>query len=217
MRTTKLQDELREQFGAIDIYLFDQLLKGRLTGGMNVLDAGCGVGRNLAYLLRNGVRVWGVDVNESALREARRLAAELAPCGSGSPEDSPAGRFLCAPVEKMPFATGQFDFVICNAVLHFARDEQHFHAMVRELARVLKPGGVLFARLMSLHGIESLVCQSAGGRHWLPDGMEVFLVHEALLRELTDAVLRGELLDPIKSTIVHGQRTMTTWVAQRGA
>ncbi len=40
-RMTSLSD-LQKQFGGIDIYLFDQLLKGRITAEMRVLDAGCG-------------------------------------------------------------------------------------------------------------------------------------------------------------------------------
>ncbi|HLL48518.1 MAG TPA: methyltransferase domain-containing protein [Longimicrobiaceae bacterium] len=53
--------ELRAWLGDIDVYLFDQLLKGRLATGMRVLDAGCGRGRNLAYLLRAGFQVCAVD------------------------------------------------------------------------------------------------------------------------------------------------------------
>jgi SAM-dependent methyltransferase len=55
------EDNLQELFGNIDIYLFDQLLKGRFFSGMRVLDAGCGTGRNLVYFLRNGYQVFGVD------------------------------------------------------------------------------------------------------------------------------------------------------------
>jgi tellurite methyltransferase len=47
---------LYEQFGSIDIYLFDQLLRGRIAPGMRILDAGCGSGRNLVYLLREATR-----------------------------------------------------------------------------------------------------------------------------------------------------------------
>jgi ubiquinone/menaquinone biosynthesis C-methylase UbiE len=43
-------DSLREQFGDIDVYLFEQLLRGRIVSGMKVLDAGCGSGRNLIFL-----------------------------------------------------------------------------------------------------------------------------------------------------------------------
>ena len=54
-----------------------------------------------------------------------------------------------------------------------------------------------------------------GGRRFLlPDGSERYLVDEALLLDLTER-LRGELLDPLKTTIVQDQRCMTTWVLRK--
>ncbi len=66
---------LQERFGGIDIYLFDQLMKGRIVPGMRVLDAGCGTGRNLAYLLQSGSRrrAMAIDGQGNVARaEARR-------------------------------------------------------------------------------------------------------------------------------------------------
>jgi SAM-dependent methyltransferase len=88
--------DLQEWFGGIDIYLFDQLLKGRFVTGMRVLDAGCGSGRNLVYFLRSGYEVFGVDESEQAIAQARQLAAELAP-------HLPAENFRIEPVERMSF------------------------------------------------------------------------------------------------------------------
>jgi len=59
-------EDLRREFGDIDIYLFDQLHRGRIAEGMKVLDAGCGAGRNLVYLQRRGFDVWGTDGDEHA-------------------------------------------------------------------------------------------------------------------------------------------------------
>ena len=73
-------DSLREQFGDIDVYLFDQLLRGRIVSGMKVLDAGCGSGRNLIFLMRAGFDVWGVDESEEAIAR-RRGAARRPRCG----------------------------------------------------------------------------------------------------------------------------------------
>jgi SAM-dependent methyltransferase len=198
--------DLPAQFGGIDIYLFDQLLRGRLPAGCTVLDAGCGTGRNLVYLLQAGYRVLGADADADAVAAVRRMAAELAP---GTPADA----FRVEPVEAMSFADGVADVVVSSAVLHFARDEAHFWSMLRGTWRVLRPGGTLFCRLAGRTGQEAAPALG-GGRYALPDGSERFLADEPLLRAATDA-LGGELLDPLKTTVVHGWRSMTTWVVRR--
>lgn len=199
--------DLQTQFGGIDIYLFDQLLRGRILVGDTVLDAGCGAGRNLVYFLRAGYRVLGADADAAAIAEVRRLAAELAPA-------TPSYAFRIEPVEAMSFGDGAADVVISSAVLHFARDEAHFFAMLRGTWRVLRPGGLLFCRLAGFAGQEGTARALGGRRYALPDGTERFLADEPLLRTATQ-MLGGELLDPLKTTIVHGQRSMTTWVVRR--
>jgi tellurite methyltransferase len=199
--------DLQTQFGGIDVYLFDQLLRGRIVPGLTVLDAGCGSGRNLVYLLRAGYRVLGVDADPAAVAAVRRLAAELAPA-------TPADAFRVEPVEAMSFADATADVVISSAVLHFARDEAHFWDMLRGTWRVLRPGGMLFCRLAGLAGQEGAARPLGGGRYALPDGTDRFLADEALLRAAT-RTLGGELLDPLKTTVVHGQRSMITWVVRR--
>jgi tellurite methyltransferase len=103
---------------------------------------------------------------------------------------------------------------VSSAVLHFARDEAHFMAMVGEMWRVLRPGGILFCRLASNIGMESRVEPLGGRRFWLPDGSERFLVDAAMLTALTGR-LGGKFIDPIKTTVVHDQRCMTTWVTRK--
>ena len=68
---------LFEQFGDIDVYLFDQLLKERITPAMRVLDAGCGDGRNVDYLLHQGADVFGVDTSPDAVAGLARRSASL--------------------------------------------------------------------------------------------------------------------------------------------
>lgn len=195
-------------FGNIDIYLFDQLLKGRIASGDRILDAGCGSGRNSYYLLREGFDVFGADENPRAISAFGELAAEV-----GHPLTD--GHTRLAPIDALPFDAGFFDVVICSAVLHFARDDAHFEGMVAELFRVLRPGGLFFARLASSAGIESQVRWLTPGvsrRASLPDGSDRYLTDEAQLMRFTAQY--GALLDPLKTTIVHGQRAMTTWVVR---
>lgn len=202
-------DELARQFGNIDIYLFDQLLRGRVAKGQRILDAGCGGGRNLIYLLGQGFEVYGSDVDRAAVAAVRGLAERLQP-------GTPADRFRVEPVEDPSFADASMDVVVSNAVLHFARDHAHFDAMVDGLWRVLAPGGLLFARLASAIGMADRMQAVGEGRYLLPDGSERYLVDEAQLITTTRR-LGGRLLDPLKTTIVQDQRCMTTWVVGKTA
>ncbi len=199
--------ELRSRFGEIDIYLFDQLLKGRFDGARSVLDAGCGSGRNLVYFLQNGFEVFGTDRDPDAIARVRRLATQLAP-------DAPPDRFQRAAVEAMPFGDAAMDAVLSSAVLHFAENEAHFAAMLNEMWRVLRPGGLFFARLASSIGMEDRVQPLQGRRHHLPDGSERFLVDASFLAN--HAAHLGALpLDPLKTTIVQDLRAMTTWCLRK--
>ena len=193
-----------EIFGDIDIYLFDQFLKNRFSPEMHILDAGCGGGRNLVYFLRSGFRVFGIDQNAEAIEYVRRLAQTLAP-------DIPSENFRVASVEDLPFPDKTFDAVISSAVLHFADNEQHFNQMVQEMWRVLKPSGLLFARLASTIGIEDKVENITARRYLLPDGSTRFLVDEEMLILATEN-LGATLVEPIKTTNVQNLRSMTTWI-----
>jgi tellurite methyltransferase len=201
--------DIQEQFGQIDIYLFDQLLRGRIRPGMSIVDAGCGAGRNLTYLLRSGWEVFGADEDPGAIDMVRRMAAALAP-------QLPPGNFRVEPVERMTFPDAFADVALSSAVLHFAKDEAQFSAMLRGTWRTLRSGGTFFCRLASSIGMEDRVRPVGGGRYRLPDGSERYLVDEATLMALTRD-LGGELLDPIKTTIVQDQRCMTTWVMRKRA
>jgi SAM-dependent methyltransferase len=201
--------EIVEQFGAIDIYLFDQLLRGRIGQGMRVLDAGCGSGRNLVYFLRQGYKVFGVDSDARAVESTRRLAASLGP-------GLAADNFRVEAVEEMSFPSGFADVVLSSAVLHFARGDEQFRAMLDGTWRVLKAGGMLFCRLASTIGMEQQMRRIQGRRFLLPDGSERYLVDAELLGKLTGE-LGGRLMDPLKTTVVQDQRCMTTWVVRKNA
>ena len=201
--------DLQASFGGIDIYLFDQLLRGRIAPGDRIVDAGCGHGRNLVFLLREGYDVYGADGDPDVVREVQALAARLAPA-------LPADHFRCEPIEAMTFPDRFASVVISSAVLHFARDDAQFDAMLDGSWRLLGSGGMFFCRLASTIGVEREVRPLAPGsrRHRLPDGTDRYLVDEALLMALTGR-LGGRLLDPIKTTVVQGQRAMTTWVVRK--
>lgn len=202
-----MKHNLREEFGDIDIYLFDQLLKGRFDNCKSILDVGCGYGRNLHYFLKNGYEVFGVDENADAIENVKALAHQLAPT-------IPVENFVTCAIEAMPFNDNSFDVVISSAVFHFANDHNHFEQMLRSCWRVLKPGGFLFARLASDIGIEDLVVDLGNGRFALPEGSQRYLVNQEKLKHYT-IELKGELFEPIKTTNVQNLRCMTTWCMQK--
>lgn len=198
---------LRETFGDIDIYLFDQIQKGRFAPGMKILDAGCGGGRNIVWLLQNGFEVSAIDIDQRSVENVRELAKRLAP--NLAPEN-----FQIATLDYIPFPDKSFDRVVCNAVLHFAEDRAQFDLWLTELWRVLKPGGIFFARLASSIGIKELLVPTSNDRYVMPDGTERFIVDEQILKDATKNV-GGRFLEPIKTTNVENLRCMTTWVLVR--
>jgi SAM-dependent methyltransferase len=184
-----------------------------------VFDAGCGAGRNLVYLMRAGADVFGVDGDPEAIRDVRGLSARLAPRLAFD-------NFRTEAIQRSSFPDGFATVVISSAVLHFARDDAEFDAMLGGCWRVLASRGLFFCRLASTIGFESRVHRvdanaldaptgwTGRGRYRIPDGTIRYLVDESTLVERTRE-LGGQLLDPIKTTVVQDQRAMTTWVVRK--
>jgi tellurite methyltransferase len=199
MKTENSPDLLEEVIGYTDIYLVDQIMKGRYKANDIILDAGCGYGRNLHWFLRNDVVIYGVDQDVNAVHDLQRR------------HPAAAERFRQSAVEKMPFENGQFDHVISSAVLHFANDTAHFGRMIAEMVRVLKPSGSLFIRMTSDIGIEDKVQPVGNGVYDIPDGSRRFLLTRTLL---ADVMRKNGLsfLQPLKTVNVNDIRCMSTLV-----
>lgn len=200
-------EQLHQYLGNIDIYLLDQILKGQFQANMKVLDAGCGEGRNLIYFLRNNFNVFGIDQNPTAIEALKNNLTNLNP--SISPDN-----FIEGSLDSLPYRTRTFDAVICSAVLHFAKDEEHFQQMMREIWRVLKFGGFMFCRLASDIGIETLVKPLGNRRFLVPDGSVRFLVNEEILINTTEQ-LGGIFMEPLKTVNVQNSRCMTNWIISK--
>ncbi|NHE57068.1 class I SAM-dependent methyltransferase [Cyclobacterium plantarum] len=198
---------LNKLFGNVDIYLLDQLLKGRFNKEMIILDSGCGEGRNTHYFIQQGYKILGTDRNPTAINMARITAKTLDP--TFDPE-----RFQVANVEELPFHDGAINAIISSAVMHFADDLAHFMSMMQEQMRVLAQGGLFWLRM----------CTDAGGcfsqgtevqqKQQLPDGTERFILTEDLTRTIMQQF--GLIpLEPMKSVLVHGQRAMGVFMFQK--
>ncbi len=203
--TVSMTVNIQELFGEIDIYVFDQILRGNIAPGMKIVDAGCGYGRNLIYLLRERAEIFAIDANPKAVEHVRQLSQSLNP-------SLPAENFQVGRVEQLPWPADFADVVLCSSVLHFARNEEQFLAMIAELWRVLRPGGLLFCRLASRIGMDFE--PMGNGLYAMPDGQSWYLVDEQTLMALT-ATRKGVLVDRLKTTIVQNHRCMTTWVVRK--
>ncbi len=196
-------NSIQTLLGQTDIYLIDQIMKGRYSADDNILDAGCGSGRNMYWFVHNGFNINGIDINETAIEELKNKYQGL-----------PAKHFLVSSLENIPFANNHFNHIICSAVLHFAKSVVEFNYMFTELARVLKPGGSLFIRMTSDIGIEATVQLIADGVYTIPDGSTRFL----LTRQLLAACMQQHnlsFLEPLKTVNVDDVRCMSTLLLQK--
>lgn len=199
--------QLNKTLGNLDIYLLDQILKGRFEGRQRLLDAGCGEGRNLHWFIREGFDVYGLDASEDAIRMLHYIARSLR-------KDYDTHRFFTDTIEDAILTEGFFDAVICSAVLHFARDHAHFEAMMEKLCHTLRPGGLLFIRMCSDIGLQSRTLINAAGIAALPDGSTRYL----LTRKKYEALLHKhqlQPLEPLKSVNVQDLRVMSTLVLEK--
>lgn len=199
--------DLNKALGNIDLYLLDQILKGRFYPSMKILDAGCGEGRNLMYFIQNKYEVSGIDSNPDAIRMLQFVARSSNPA-------LPRENFTVGNLEAMPYSSNEFDVVICSAVLHFAQDEQHFNKMLAEIVRVSKSGAIIFIRTASSIGIEDKIGEADNGCYNLPDGSCRFLIHRSHMNEIP--VLHGlDYLEPFKTVNVADLRCMSNLVLKK--
>jgi 2-polyprenyl-3-methyl-5-hydroxy-6-metoxy-1,4-benzoquinol methylase len=187
-----------------DIYLIDQILKGRYNGGGKLLDAGCGGGRNISwFVLQPNIDIYAIDTDQHSITHLLQTYPLLK-----------QDQVKCAPIQSLPFPDTFFDHIICSAVLHFAPNKEVFLQMFSELYTVLKPGGSLFIRVASDIGIENKIVPLGGGRYSLPDGTDRFLATKPLLEEVLNN-FPMTLAEPVKTTNVQDMRCMTTLVMIR--
>jgi tellurite methyltransferase len=189
--------------GRTDIYLIDQIMKGRYVEGDKILDAGCGGGRNMHWFVQNNFDIYGIDSSEAAIVNLRNQYPTL-----------PAENLRVSLIEELPFPDNYFDHVISSAVLHFAANAAHFKEMIGEMVRVLEPGGTLFIRMTSDIGIEDKVKLLPNGNHLIPDGSMRFLLTRTLLAECLQQ-FKISFLEPLKTVNVDDMRCMSTLMLQK--
>ncbi len=190
-----------EEISGTDIYLIDQFLKNRIPRNGRVLDAGCGSGRNIQYLLKHGYNVTAFDFNPTAIEELK------------SRFPNQAEQFLVSSIGDFPFKQ-KFDFIICNAVLHFANSHAHFELMFEKLLRLLSKNGVLFIRMTAAIGLPNQPKEIGKGVYLLEDGTERYLISRKQISALVKAY-KLSYLEPVKSVLVEDLRSMCTLVLSK--
>ncbi len=199
--------KLNKILGNIDLYLLDQLLKGRFNPSMKILDAGCGEGRNLVYFLQNNYDVAGIDSNPGAIQMLQFVARSLNPAIGKT-------QFIEGKIEAMPYQNDAFDLLICSAVLHFAEDHQHFESMLKEICRVTKRQGLIFIRTASSIGIEDKLGESSNGVYNIPDGSRRYLIHRSHVDKIPEKY-NLEFIEPFKTVNVADKRCMSNLMLRK--
>jgi tellurite methyltransferase len=196
-------NSIQSLLGQTDIYLLDQIMKGRYKPEDKILDAGCGTGRNMYWFLQNNFNIYGTDISNEAICNLKEQYPDL-----------PAAKFLVSSVEETIFPDDHFDHIISSAVLHFATSTAHFNKMMIEMVRILKPGGTLFIRMTSDIGIENKVEHIADGIYHIPDGSNRFLLTRSLL---ACCLQQNNLsfIEPLKTVNVDDIRCMSTLMLQK--
>jgi ubiquinone/menaquinone biosynthesis C-methylase UbiE len=166
-----------------------RLLPRARTGPMPaILDVGCGTGVNLLEAARwfaPARQLCGIDISPGMVSVAAAKAAAL-----GIP-----ATFTVGDAEQLPYDSGQFDLIICNSVLHWFKDRG---AALREIGRVLKPGGQLL-----------LICAASPGfREWFAftDQLRQLIglaPHPSLVPNLPTAVEVGGLMQEAGFVLDH--------------
>ncbi|MER5739735.1 MULTISPECIES: class I SAM-dependent methyltransferase [unclassified Streptomyces] len=197
------------EFRSLDVQPYlRELLDGTPVDGP-ALDLGCGGGRNTLALLDRGFDVLSVDLHEGMV-EATRARTAAYPPGRVTVRQGGA--------DRIPAEDGRFALAVCYGVLHNAVDRAQWAAVVSELARVLRPGGLLALNTFTSEALDpALRAGAEDGQYLLPDGVPmVLLPPDEVLAAFAGAGLRarGEVHTYVRELEV-GPRAVLRGVLRR--
>jgi SAM-dependent methyltransferase len=168
-----------------------------------LLDLGCGAGRHAYEALRRGARVVAFDYDEAELKDVAAMAAAMDQAG-----DIPAtggSATTRGDATRLPFPDASFDRIIAAEVLEHIPDDV---AAIRELARVLRPGGSMAVTVPAW--LAERVCWALSDEYHAPfvEGGHVRIYRASDLR----ARLRDAGLEPVGAHHAHGIHAPYWWL-----
>ena len=188
--------KILEKIRGIDIYLLDQIIKGNLNKDSRILDAGCGHGRNIISLIKEGYSIDAIDPDIDKVKEIEHVFINK------------KSTIEISDIEG--FSTKKtYDFIICNAVLHFAQNHEQFKRMIDSLTKLSANNGTLFIRMTSNFATNKSFKIDQNGLAYLPDDTTRYLLTEDNLNYILKNFTYKE---PLKTVNVSNLRCMTTLV-----
>ena len=168
-----------------------------------LLDLGCGAGRHAFEALRRGARVVAFDYDEAELKDVAALAGAMDQAGDIRATGGSAT--TRGDATRLPFPDGSFDRIIAAEVLEHIPDDV---AAIRELARVLRPGGTMAVTVPAW--LAERVCWALSDEYHAPfvEGGHVRIYKASDLR----ARLRDAGLEPAGAHHAHGIHAPYWWL-----
>jgi SAM-dependent methyltransferase len=173
--------------------------------GERVLDLGCGFGRHAFESLRRGAHVVACDFSLAELKDVKGMFGAIVTEEAASLPEGAGGAVANGDATRLPFADASFDRIIASEVLEHIPDDT---AAFRELARVLKPGGVLAVTVPAW--LAERICWALSDEFHAPfvEGGHVRIYTEDGIREQ----LRDAGLEPGTSHKAHSLHSPYWWL-----
>lgn len=193
-------EQINQIFGNMDLQLLDFLLKKKIqvNSGSQILDVGCGVGRNLIFFIQKNCHITGIDTNEKDISLLNHL------------NESAKSSYLVSDIRNF-HSDKKHDLIICSRVLHFAKNEKDFKEIWTNIYQLLQPDGQVYLAMDSVidyHQAKEL----ENGHFEFPDGKIRFALTKKIFQQIKKGFIENE---PLQTIIYHQKRAQSFVLLQK--